>query len=110
MPKQEISLRGMAIAALAAAAFSLPLISVAQAQQGHERKPATRSQLKHPHVRVATKDSYLYRRGDIEAYIAQHGYNPWTPRFERPWPGGPGYYGSTHPGVTFDEPWEPWWK
>lgn len=92
MPKQAISLRGMAVAAIAAVVLSLPMISVAQAQQRSARTPAARTLLKHRDFRAPPVQLYMYDPIDMD--VTPDGYDPWTPRFERPWPGGPGYYGS----------------
>ena len=116
MPNLLTSLRSAAAAAIAAAALLLSVPVVAQADQAETTPAATASSKQH-----AARTHHLKRR---ETAIAPkiYGAAPNTGRCAWPyhnmfppcmatWSGDdPNFHGSTHPGVTFDEPWEPWWK
>jgi hypothetical protein len=109
MPKQVTSLRVVAVAAIAAALLSLPMLSVAQAQQGANTAM-------YPKKHAARMHHLKQRESEIPPKIYSAAPNPpgctWPYRNMAPpcmstWPAGdPNYHGS-RPGPTFDEPWEP---
>jgi len=106
MAKQEISLLGVAIAAIAGS-LSLPVMSVAQAQQGATVIPVTKHQSRsvqdEPHD---STDAPYAMQPEVYDYTPNPDYapnphvmpaemDPWTPRLERPFPDYPfhGYNG-----------------
>ena len=102
MPKQVTSLRSVAVAAIVAAAFSLSMLSVAQAdQQAGKTHTATVSPKKH-----AAIPRKIYGAAPDASRCAWP-YRNMFPPCTSTWPAGdPNYHGS-RPGVTFDEPWDP---
>jgi hypothetical protein len=116
MLNQVTFLRGVAAAAIAAVSLSLSMPLVAQADQAEKTPAATASPKQH-----AARTHHLKQR---ESAIAPkiYGAAPNSARCSWPyqnmfppcmstWPADdPNFHGSTHPGVTFDQPWEPWWK
>jgi len=117
MPNQITSLRSIAAAAIAAASLSLFMLPVAQADQQAEKTPAaTASPKQH-----AAKTRHL-KQGESPTAPKIYGAAPNSARCTWPyrnmfppcmstWSGDdPNFHGSAHPGVTFDEPWKPWWK
>ncbi len=111
MPKQATSLRSVAIAAITAASLSLPILSVAQADQRAERTHAARM-----HPKKHTARMHHLRQREAEVPPGTYGAAPNLPGCTWPyrnmfppcmstWPAGdPNYHGS-RPGVTFEEPW-----
>lgn len=98
MPKRATSLRRVAIAAIAAASLVLPLMSVAQAQQGGEGSPAAGMPLKKHRARAAHKELYNSTR---DPYMMQRGTGGWTPNADPSFhdystfpEGDPNYHGS----------------
>ena len=116
MPNPLTLLRSGAAAAIAAAALSLSVPVVAQKLI----KPQQR--LLQRRLRSSTsQDASLKRRETaippkIYAAAPNTGRCAWPyhnmfPPCMSTWSGDdPISRRSTHPGVTFDEPWEPWWK
>jgi len=110
MSKRGISLGQTAIAAIAAVSLSLPLMSIAQAQDA--TKPAARmAQKYHRHAQDRALHNSMRDPADPadwggvymmqadpygiqdDAYSAEPGENPLTPKAERPFQFGD-YYGS----------------
>jgi hypothetical protein len=105
MPKQVTSPRSAAVAVIAAASFSLSMLSIAQAsQQGEKTRAATTAAKKH---------AAIHRK--VSAAAADSSRCTWPYRNMFPpcmstWPAGDPNYHGPRPGPTFDEPWEPWRK
>jgi hypothetical protein len=109
MPNQRISLSVAALAVIAAASLSLPLTSVAYADQKPEGPVAAKVPSKKPkHSGVAHKDAAAHK--DLFGW---HGwpqpagcvwpYQNQFPPCMSTWPqGDPNYHGGSHPGVTFE--------
>ena len=103
-------------AVIAAAALSLSTLSVAQADQQTDKAPAATVAAKkhtarthHQKQRESARAPKLY--GAATSARCAWPYRNMFPPCMSTWSGDdPNFYGSTHPGVTFDQPWEPWWK
>jgi hypothetical protein len=120
MPNQVTSLRSVAVA-IAAASLSLAMLSVAQSDQAKgdqqaKKAPVTVSpkqhaaKTHHPKQRESQLARKIYGAAPNSARCAWPYRNMFPPCMST-WPGDdPNFHGSSHPGVTFDEPWEPWWK
>jgi len=110
MPKQEASLRNVAVAAIAAASLALPALSVAQADQPAEKThAATMSAKKHAARTPHPKQRETEMAPKISAAAPSFPGCTWPYRNMFPpcmstWPiGDPNYHGF-RPGVTFDSP------
>ena len=113
MPKQGTWLRTATIAAIAAASLSLPMLSVAQADQHvtqthatkmHPKKHAARS---HPmRKQSAVTHGELYGAAPAvipNAYGCTWPYRNQVPPCMGTWPQGDPNYHGTRPGPLFDE-------
>jgi hypothetical protein len=97
MPKQGISLRNIAIAAITAAALSLPMLAVAQANQQAEATPAARMHLKkQKHPSVARKEFYDAAPSTIPGCTWP--YINMAPPCMSTWPAGDPNYHGPRPG------------
>jgi hypothetical protein len=113
MPKQIIALHHLAVAVSVAAAFALSMPSAGQAaQQTDVTTPVKKHATKTHHAK--RKDSPTPRgtyaaapNTDASGRCAWPYQNQFPP-CQSTWPAGdPNFHGSTHPGVTFDAPWDP---
>lgn len=116
MPNQATPLRSLA-AAVAAAALSLSMLSAARAdQQTQETSAATVAAKKHAARAHHSRQKQTASARKIYGAAPNGGRCAWPYRNMFPpcmstWPEeDPNFHGGSHPGVTFDEPWEPWWK
>ncbi len=116
MPNQLTSRRNVAAAAIAAVSLSLSILAVAQADPAEKTPAATASSKQHaarthhPKQRESAIAPKIYEAAPNSARCAWPYRNMFPPCMST-WSGDdPNFHGSTHPGVTFDEPWEPWWK
>lgn len=113
MPKQGISVRTAIIAAIAAAALWLPMVSVAQAGQQVETKHAAKMHPKkhaartHPmRKQSAVTHGELYGAAPAvipNAYGCTWPYHNQVPPCMGTWPQGDPNYHGTRPGPLFDE-------
>jgi hypothetical protein len=120
MPNRVNSLRGVTVA-IAAASLSLAMLSVAQSDQAQadqqaEKTPAMASpkqhaaKTHHPKQRESQLPRKIYGAAPNSARCAWPYRNMYPPCMST-WSGDdPDFHGSAHPGPTFDQPWEPWWK
>lgn len=115
MPNQATSLRSVTVA-IAAAALSLSMLSVARADQRAQETPAAMAAAKkhaasaHPKKKQTANARKLYGAAPNGGRCAWPYRNMFPPCMST-WPEeDPNFHGGLHPGVTFDEPWEPWWK
>lgn len=108
MPKQGTSLRSAAIVAIAAASFSLPMLSIAQADQPerthtarmHPKKHAARMYPKRSEPAAAGHELY---GSTPNAYGCTYPYRNQVPPCMGTWPQGDPNYHGTRPGPLFDE-------
>ena len=106
-------LRTFAVAAIAAASFSLSVPSLARADQQTDTTQATTASAKKQAARTdhaRRREAQLAPKAATKpsrcAWPYQNMFPPCMSTFPQ---GDPNYFGS-RPGVTFDQPWEPWWK
>jgi len=110
MPKQEASLRSVAVAALAAASLALSTLSVAQADQRAEKtQAATMSAKKHAARTHHPKPREAEMAPKVSAAAPSLPGCTWPYRNMFPpcmstWPAGDPNYHGFRPGVTFDSP------
>ncbi len=115
MPNLLTLLRSAAAAAIAVAVLSLSMPAVAQADPA-EKTPAAAypkqhaAKTHHPKQRASATAPKIYGAAPNSERCSWPYHNMFPPCMST-WSGDdPNFHGSTHPGVTFDEPWEPWWK
>jgi hypothetical protein len=113
MPNQATSLPSIT-AAIAAAALSLSIQSLARADQQTQETPAVavkkHAAKTHPKQKQTANARKIYGAAPSSGRCAWPYRNMFPPCMST-WPeDDPNFHGGTHPGVTFDDPWEPWWK
>ncbi len=112
MPKQIIALHNVVVAVIVAAALSLSMLSVVQADQQTDATMPLKKHVTRMHHSKQQKSEIRPRTYDAAPNSSSSGRCAWPYRNQFPpcqstWPAGdPNYHGS-RPGVTFDEPWDP---
>lgn len=110
MPMQGTWLRRAALAALAAASLSLPMLSVASADQPAQQTQASTTHPKKQAVKPQSRQPGVAPQplfGSADSWVAKRCAWPYQNQFPpcmSTWPAGdPNYHGS-RPGPTFDAP------